>query len=108
MREHSRIKLKELDSLIRAHSRIADQKAVDEWLSHETLCRYREWVPAPFFGEQRLADIGCCQPSVGYYFHLGWNDVLGIFKEAGDCATATEYVVDGRAARLIQVDVEFE
>ena len=104
----TRIGLSGLKELIHRHSRVGDAAAVDAWLTNETLCRYQEWVPAPLAGEARLVDIGCCQPSIGYYFHLGWREVVGIFKEAGDCASAMEYAADGHAARLVQADVEFE
>src|SRR6478672_6849283 len=100
--------LGELETLIRKHARANNIAALDEWLTYETLCRYKEWVPAPLGGERRLVDIGCCQPSIGYYFHLGWTDVVGFFKEAGDNSDEAEYTVDNCHARTARIDVELE
>jgi SAM-dependent methyltransferase len=104
----SRVNLPQLKDLLLRHSQVGDATRLDAWLTHETLCRFQEWVPSPLAREGRLVDIGCCQPSIGYYFHLGWDDVVGVFKEEGDYARETQYTLGGRSARIVRADVEFE
>jgi hypothetical protein len=54
-----------IDRIIRAHSRGHSQVSLDAWLTHSTLSRFRDWVPAPAEGERLLLDIGCYQPAIG-------------------------------------------
>ncbi len=99
---------KELERIFRQHSRLSDERSLNAWLTYDTLCRYRDWVPSPRRGETRLLEVGCYQPSVGYYFHLGWKDVLGCFKEEGQCNKQFAYQ-DGEArASMTAVDAERE
>lgn len=102
------MELAELERLIHDHARTRDRVAIGSWLTHETLCRYREWVPVPLAGESRLVDIGCYQPSVGYYFKLGWKEVAGLFIEEGECCGTDTYRTDQGMARLMAVNVETE
>jgi SAM-dependent methyltransferase len=102
------MELPTIEAIMRSHARNSDVATMDTWLTAETLCRYRDWVPAPKPGERRLAEIGCYQPSVGYYFHLGWKEVVGLFMEEGECNSEDRYATEQGKARMIMVDVEKE
>lgn len=101
-----------LAELVRSHSRLdgAVARNLEGWLREpETLPRYLDLIPSPLPGEARLLEIGCYQPTVGYYFALGWREVVGVFKDEGEGTAVTEYSGDrGEQARLIMADVETE
>jgi SAM-dependent methyltransferase len=103
---------KALADLFRSHSRLEGSLAanLEGWLREtDTVPRYLDLIPAPLAGESRLLEIGCYQPTVGYYFALGWRDVIGIFKDDGEGTAITEYAGDaGERVRLVMADVETE
>lgn len=96
-----------IEQIIREHSQGHAQESLDSWLSYCTLCRFRDWVPAPNSPNDRLLDIGCYQPAIGYYAALGWRFVTGVAKEEGECNRASSYslAVDGKAENIV-CDVE--
>jgi SAM-dependent methyltransferase len=100
----------DLAAAFRAHSRLPAALAgnLDTWLGEPgTLERYQALVPAPRSGETNLLEIGCYQPSVGYYFSLGWRDVVGTFLDEGEGTESTEYSsADGARVRLVMADAE--
>lgn len=100
----------ELADMFRAHSRLTGVLAdnLEGWLREPgTLSRYLELVPRPLAGEGRLVEIGCYQPTVGYYFSLGWRDVKGIFKDAGEGTTVDAYAAaDGARVEFLMQDIE--
>lgn len=100
----------EIATVFRAHSRLSGSMAVnlETWLADPgTLPRYRDLIPAPGAGESTLVELGCYQPSVGYYFHLGWREVLGIYKDDGEGTVQESYTQpDGASARFLLADVE--
>jgi SAM-dependent methyltransferase len=54
-------------------------------------------------------DIGCYQPAVGYYGALGWQEVVGVAKEEGECSGREKYrTSDGVAFTSLILDVERE
>lgn len=78
------IDLNTLEQVFRHWSLDNPEVSLNAWLQENTLARYRDWTPAPRPGETTLVDIGCYQPSIGYYWRLGWKTVLGVTKEAGE------------------------
>jgi hypothetical protein len=101
--------LARIDRIIRNHSTGHSQVSLDVWLSHSTLSRFRDWVPAPAAGEQCLLDIGCYQPSIGYDSDLGWRRVVGIAKEEGECNAKSSYCTEnGTEVVNLIADVEIE
>lgn len=103
------MELREIERIMRDHSRGHSLNSLDSWLTHSTLCRFRDWVPRPKSGETRLIDIGCYQPAIGYYSALGWREIIGIAKEEGECSYGSAYTTaDGAAAKNIILDVETE
>ncbi len=100
----------EMANLFRAHSRLKGAIAgnLETWLTDpETLPRYLELIPAPAAGETKLLELGCYQPSVGYYFKLGWKEVVGVFKDDGEGTQEDFYSGEnGVSARLIMADAE--
>lgn len=104
--------LEQIASIFRNHSRLdgALKGNLETWLSDPgTLPRYQELIPAPGPGESKLVEMGCYQPSAGYYFHLGWREVLGIYKEEGEGTMQESYTeADGSSARFVMADVETE
>ncbi len=93
--------------LMRGHARDSSPALLDSWLTHATLCRYRDWVPPPSTRDALLVDIGCYQPSIGYYDALGWTRVVGIAKEEGEGSRAAAYRTPaGLDARIVIADVE--
>jgi 2-polyprenyl-3-methyl-5-hydroxy-6-metoxy-1,4-benzoquinol methylase len=100
--------LKTIEQIFRQHARGHDERVLNQWLSVSTLSRYRDWVPRPDDADTSLLDIGCYQPSIGYYFALGWRRVIGIAKEEGEVASASAYTQDGHSADIRIVDVERE
>ncbi len=98
--------LKTIEQTFRQHARGHDEGVLNQWLSASTLSRYRDWVLHPEPGETSLLDIGCYQPSIGYYFALGWRRIIGIAKEEGEVASASTYTQDGNAADIRIMDVE--
>lgn len=101
-----------LAELFRSHGRLDGDLArnLEGWLRDPvTIPRYLDLVPAPLAGETRLLEVGCYQPTVGYYFALGWRDVVGVFKDVGEGTAVNEYSGDkGEHVRLIMADVETE
>lgn len=101
-----------LAGLFRSHSRLRGALAanLETWLSDPgTLARYLALIPSPREGETRLLEIGCYQPSVGYYFELGWREVVGTFVDAGEGTLADQYTgARGETARLMMADAERE
>lgn len=106
------IPLEQIASIFRNHSRLdgAMKGNLETWLHDPgTLPRYQEMIPTPEPGESKLVEMGCYQPSVGYYFHLGWREVLGIYKEDGEGTMQESYTeADGSSVRFIMADVETE
>lgn len=102
----------ELDTMFRAHSRLTGLLAtnLEGWLQEPgTLSRYLELTPRPLTGESRLVDIGCYQPTIGYYFSLGWRDVKGIFKDEGEGTAVDAYAGDhGARVEFVMRDIETE
>jgi SAM-dependent methyltransferase len=99
-----------LEELLRSHSRLPGhlRDNFETWLKDPgTLERFLTLVPGPRSSETTLVDIGCYQPSVGFYFKLGWRSVIGLFVDEGE-ATVTESYEDatGASARFIRSDVE--
>lgn len=80
----------------------------ETWLTDPgTLPRYQELIPSPAPGETKMVELGCYQPSVGYYFKLGWREVVGIYKEDGEGTMQESYTQpDGAAVRFVMADVE--
>jgi SAM-dependent methyltransferase len=103
------MELAEIDSILRKHSQGNDPAVLEGWLVKATLSRLRDWVPRPAVGERRLLDIGCYQPTIGYYAALGWREITGIAKEEGECISATSYeTAEGATAHTLILDVEKE
>lgn len=101
--------LRDIERVIRGHSKGHSKVSLDTWLTHSTLFRFKEWVPPPANGETRLVDIGCYQPAIGYYAALRWREIIGIAKEKGECNTATTYQTEqGTIAKTVILDVETE
>jgi SAM-dependent methyltransferase len=99
----------EIEGLIRAHSKGHSEVSLNAWLTNSTLRRFQEWVPAPAAGQTRLLDIGCYQPTIGYYAALGWREVIGIAKEEGECNFRCDYQTEiGTRAKNFILDVEVE
>ena len=104
-----KIDLCEIERVIRAHSRGHNKVSLDAWLTNSTLCRFQEWVPTPAAGETRLLDIGCYQPTIGYYALLGWREVIGVAKEEGECNFNCEYQMEnGTGVKNSILDIEVE
>lgn len=101
-----------LEQLLRSHSRLPDhlRDNLETWLKEPgTLERFLELVPAPRSGETTLVDIGCYQPSVGFYFKLGWRSIIGFFVEEGEATVSGSYEeTNGASVRFIKSDVESE
>jgi 2-polyprenyl-3-methyl-5-hydroxy-6-metoxy-1,4-benzoquinol methylase len=101
------MELSDVERVIREHGRREDQKVLDLWLTRSTLSRFRDWVPAPAAGETTLMDIGCYQPTIGYYAALGWTHVIGVAKEKGECNSPELYSAPvGVAVVNLIVDIE--
>lgn len=101
----------DLERLFRDHNRLPPELAgnVETWLAERgTLERYFELVPRPNQPGQVLLDVGCYQPTVGYYFALGWSSVIGTFVDAGEGTVLENYSVDGHDATFVMADVETE
>lgn len=102
----------ELATRFRAHSRLTGVLAanLEGWLQEPgTLTRYLELTPRPQAGERRLVDIGCYQPTVGYYFSLGWREVKGLFKDDGEGTAVDAYASDdGARVEFVMGDIETE
>ena len=74
-----------------------------------TIPRYLDLVPSPAPGEFKLLEVGCYQPTVGYYFALGWREVLGVFKDDGEGTSIDDYAGDsGFHVQFVRSDVEIE
>lgn len=101
-----------LEEILRSHSRLPDHLRgnLETWLKEPgTLERFLALVPAPRSGETTLVDIGCYQPSVGFYFKLGWQSVIGFFVDEGEGTLTGSYEEPGGAsARFIKSDIESE
>lgn len=99
--------LNTIEKIIREHSQGHAKESLDSWLSYSTLCRFRDWVPAPSSPNDRLLDIGCYQPAIGYYAALGWQFVSGVVKEEGECNRTSSYSLgaSGKAENIV-CDVE--
>ena len=101
-----------LEELLRSHSRLPDhlRDNFETWLKDPgTLERFLTLVPAPRAGETTLVDIGCYQPSVGFYFRRGWRSVIGLFVDEGEATVTGSYEdASGASARFIRSDVESE
>jgi SAM-dependent methyltransferase len=103
------MELREIENVIRAHSEGHSEVSLNAWLTHSTLSRIQEWVPAPPTGQTRLLDVGCYQPTIGYYAALGWREVIGIAKEEGECNFRRDYQTEnGTKARNFIFDIEVE
>ena len=100
--------LDEVAQFIRANAGGYDSRSVDAWLSHSTLARYRDWVPPPASGESTIMDIGCYEPSLGYYSALGWQDIVGIFKEENEIARSGSSRFAEKRVQMVRLDVEVE
>lgn len=103
------VDLKGIEDIFRNHSRNNDHVTLDHWVSYSTLCRYRDWTPRPERGQLRLMDVGCYQPSIGYYFELGWREVVGIAKEEGEMVSSsclTYNTSDDKKADIVIMDIE--
>jgi 2-polyprenyl-3-methyl-5-hydroxy-6-metoxy-1,4-benzoquinol methylase len=100
--------LKTIEKIFREHSKGNDEVTLNVWLTYSTLCRYRDWVPRPEEGETTIIDVGCYQPSIGYYFELGWRQVYGIAKEEGEVVSASSYNSGTMKADILIMDVERE
>lgn len=98
--------LKEIEAAIRSHSRDHNLQSLNKWLTEETLSRFRDWVPAPSTGQTKLLDIGCYEPSIGYYVALGWKSIIGVAKEVGECSRCESYTVAGHDVQLFIADLE--
>jgi SAM-dependent methyltransferase len=102
----------ELAAQFRSHSRLTGVLAdnLEGWLREPgTLRRYLDLVPRPLAGETHLVDIGCYQPTIGYYFGLGWKEVKGIFKDDGEGTVADAYGDDqGARVEFVMRDIETE
>ena len=101
---------KELDQLFRNHSQLTGASAgnLDAWLMDGAAARrYSDLIPEPASGEQHFVEIGCYQPTVCYYWHLGWKNVTGFFKDDGEGTIETKYQdKEGNQATLIRLDAE--
>jgi SAM-dependent methyltransferase len=101
-----------LAALFRSHSRLRGDLAanLETWLADSgTLARYLALIPAPRAGETKLLEIGCYQPTVGYYFELGWHEIIGTFLDAGEGTQIDEYGSDsGQSVRFVMADAERE
>lgn len=101
----------ELATMFRSHSRLGGELAanLESWLREPgTLLRYLELTPRPFAGETRLIEIGCYQPTVGFYFQLGWRDVRGVFKDDGEGTVVDTYSEGGGRVEFVMRDIETE
>jgi SAM-dependent methyltransferase len=101
-----------LAALFRAHSRLRGALAanLETWLADSgTLARYLSLIPSPRAGETKLLEIGCYQPTVGYYLELGWRDVVGTFLDEGEGTQVDEYRGEhGQSVRFLMADAERE
>ncbi len=101
-----------LAALFRSHSRLRGALAanLETWLADSgTLARYLSLIPVPRTGETKLLEIGCYQPTVGYYLELGWRDVIGTFLDAGEGTQIGQYSGDhGQSVRFLMTDAERE
>lgn len=99
-----------LASSFRSHSRLEGALAanLDGWMREPgTLGRYLALTPKPNPGEACLVDIGCYQPTVGYYFELGWQHVIGVFKDEGEATLHEGYASpQGQRVDFVMRDVE--
>ncbi len=103
------MELKVIETIFREHSKGNDDVSLNAWLNAATLARYRDWIPRPNPAETTLMDVGCYQPSIGYYFERGWRRVIGIAKEEGELVSARSYTSDkGAQANILTMDVERE
>src|SRR6185503_15351913 len=97
--------VQELDQLFRQHSRLEGKAAenLETWLGNGGAARrYLDLIPKPLPAEKIFVEIGCYQPSVGYYWHLGWENVIGFYKDDGEGTLEMEYQDDdGNRAKLI-------
>lgn len=104
--------IEEMKNIFREHSRLTSSMEgnLETWLNDQgTLARYQELIPKPTAGESKLVELGCYQPSVGYYFALGWREVAGIYKEEGEGTTQEGYTQPGGGSvRFHMADVETE
>lgn len=102
----------ELALIFRVHSQLQGSFAenMETWLTDAgTLPRYLDLVPSAQPHDSRLVEIGCYQPSVGYYFKLGWREIVGFFKDEGEASCETSYAdASGASARFVRIDVETE
>jgi SAM-dependent methyltransferase len=102
--------LEEMTSIFRTHSRLSGSMAgnFETWLTDPgTLPRYQELILPPAPGETKMVELGCYQPSAGYYFKLGWREVVGIYKEEGEGTMQECYTQpDGGTVRFLMADVE--
>ncbi len=102
--------VQEVDQLFRQHSRLEGKAAenLKNWLGDGGAARrYMDLIPKPLVGEGKFVEIGCYQPSVGYYWHLGWKSVTGFYKDDGEGTLETQYQDGlGNQAVLIKQDVE--
>jgi len=102
----------QLAALFRQHSQLGGELAgnLETWLNDPgTIPRYLELVPAPRTGESRLLEIGCYQPTVGYYFSLGWRDVIGTFLDEGEGTVVDSYSgAAGEQVKFVMADAEIE
>lgn len=99
----------ELAALFRSHSRLDGAMAgnVETWLNENgTVERYLELVPRPGAGETKLLDIGCYQPTAGYYFALGWRHVIGTFVDTGEATAEGGYREGAGEIRFVMADAE--
>jgi SAM-dependent methyltransferase len=103
------MELSKVEFLIRAHSKGHSEVSLNSWLHYATLCRFQQWVPGPAVGQTRLLDIGCYQPTIGYYSALGWREVIGLAKEEGECNSRNSYTTEsGTKVKNVILDVEVE
>ncbi len=101
---------KELEQLFRKHSQLTGATAgnLDAWLMDGAAARrYLDLIPKVEKGEQHFVEVGCYQPAVCYYWHLGWKNVTGFFKDDGEGTIETKYADQaGNKATLIRLDAE--
>ncbi len=101
----------EMRNLFLDHCRLqgAMRENLNTWLgTGGALLRYRDLTPRPLNNEEKLLEIGCYQPSVGYYIALGWKHIRGFFKEDGEGTAEDHYEHAGSSVHLSKLDVEVE
>ena len=97
----------DIEKHIRAKSGWHNAASLNAWLNYSTLKRFQEWVPVPEAPGATLLDVGFYEPAVGYYAALGWQRVVGVAKEAGECsAENVAYKWDAARVEAVLIDIE--